>query len=214
MGKGTVTCLALGASTLAALVVAPSAAASPLADGPATPVPVGGPGAAGQTTTTTAGATAGVQAGGDILATVSLTTPERRVLTLINNARAARGLHRLRARASLTRAARAHSRSMLRLDYFSHSSVSGETYAQRILGYGYARAGCSSWSVGEVIGWGAGSTAGSARAVFRTWMSSSGHRAVILTRRWRDVGVGRALGTYAGIGDVRMFTVDLGRRIY
>jgi uncharacterized protein YkwD len=103
---------------------------------------------------------------------------------------------------------------MLRLHYFSHTSASGETYTERIVRYGYSRSGCSSWSAGEVIGWGAGGVAGSAKAVFTAWMRSAAHRAVIFTSRWRDVGIGRALGTYAGIADVRMFTVDLGRRVY
>jgi uncharacterized protein YkwD len=213
MGKGAVTWLALGASILVLLAVAPSALASPRADGSAAPVAATSRGIDGQAATATEALSA-VQASGEILATVSLNTSERRVLRLINNARAARGLRRLHARASLIRAARAHSSSMLRLGYFSHSSASGETYAHRIRRYGYSGTGCSSWSVGEVIGWGAGSTAGSARAVFRAWMRSAGHRAVILTRRWRDVGIGRALGNYLGIGDVRMFTVDFGRRIY
>jgi uncharacterized protein YkwD len=208
MGRGTSTWLALAASVLASLTVAPSALAMPLADGPCAATGGGGDGQA-----TAAVDPAALPPGGDILATVTLTKPERRVLALINEARAARGLHRLRARDSLTRAARAHSRSMLTLGYFSHSSASGESYGDRILRYGYSRAGCSSWSVGEIIGWGAGTT-GNAKAVFRAWMNSSGHRAVILRGRWRDVGVGRALGTYAGIGDVRMFTVDFGRRIY
>jgi uncharacterized protein YkwD len=149
-----------------------------------------------------------------MLGTVPLTTPERAVLTLINNARAVRGLHRLQLRASLCGAARAHSLSMLRLNYFSHSSTSGETYAERILRYGYSRSGCSYWGVGEVLGWGAGDTAGSARAVFAAWMRSAAHRAAIFTSRWRDVGIGRTLGTYVGVADARLFTVDFGRRIY
>jgi uncharacterized protein YkwD len=197
VGKGLVIWLALSTAILTTLIVVAPAVASPYVDGPIAPCAVNGS-----------------SAGGEILGTVSATTPERAVLSLINNARAARGLHRLALRSSLCRAARAHSLSMLRLSYFSHSSASGETYARRILRYGYSRTGCSYWSVGEVIGWGAGSTYGSPKAIFRAWMQSTAHRTVIFARRWRDVGVGRALGTYAGIADVRMFTVDFGRRIY
>lgn len=212
MGKG-VTWLALSAAVLVTLVVVAPADASLLAGGPVVRLPADGP-SAGDLSTAGSGAASAVATDDVILGTVSVTTPERTVLRLINDARAARGLQRLALRASLCRAARAHSLSMLRLSYFSHSSASGETFAQRILRYDYARTGCSYWGVGEVIGWGAGSTAGSARAVFRAWMRSTAHRTVILTRRWRDVGIGRAVGTYAGIADVRMFTVDFGRRIY
>jgi uncharacterized protein YkwD len=198
MGKG-VTWLALSAAILVTLIPAAPAEASLLVDGPVA--------ADGD-------AASDVQRSDAVLGTVSLTTPERTLFTLINKARAARGLHRLGLRTTLCRAARNHSLSMLRLSYFSHSSASGETFAQRIVRYGYGRSGCSSWSVGEVIGWGAGSAAGSPRAIFRAWMRSTAHRTVIFTRRWRDVGIGRALGTYAGIAGVRMFTVDFGRRIY
>ena len=44
-------------------------------------------------------------------------------------------------------------------------------------------------------------------------MRSSGHRQVILTKRWRDVGIGCARGTYKGISGVVMYTVDFGRRV-
>jgi uncharacterized protein YkwD len=197
VGKRPVIWLALSTAILTAFIVATPAVASPYVDGSMAPNVANVP-----------------SLGGEILGTVSTTTPERNILSLINNARAARGLHRLALRTTLCSAARAHSLSMLRLSYFSHSSASGETFAQRILRYGYSRGSCSYWGVGEVIGWGASSTAGSARAVFRAWMRSTAHRTVILTRRWRDVGIGRALGSYTGIADVRMFTVDFGRRIY
>lgn len=198
MGKG-VTWLALSAAILVTLVLTAPAEASLIVDG---------------RVAADSDAVSDVQTSDALLGSVSLTTPERTVLRLINHARAARGLHRLALRTTLYRAAKAHSRSMLRLSYFSHSSASGETFAARILRYGYARSGCSSWSVGEVIGWGAGGTAGSAKAIFRAWMRSTAHRTVVFTKRWRDVGIGRALGTYAGIAGVRTFTVDFGRRVY
>ena len=72
--------------------------------------------------------------------------------------------------------------------------------------------GYRSWSVGEVIGWGT-RHAGTAKAIFKAWMNSSGHRAIILNRRWRDVGIGCAQGTFKGIPSTLMYTVDFGRRI-
>ncbi len=96
-------------------------------------------------------------------------------------------------------------------DYFSHNSAGGATFAERLRAAGYKRSGYSSWAVGEVIGWGKG-TAGTAQAIFKAWMGSSGHRAVILDKRWRDVGIGCAQGSFRGLSGALMYTVDFGRR--
>jgi uncharacterized protein YkwD len=142
---------------------------------------------------------------------VTLTANERAVLRLIQRARANHGLAALRVCAPLQRAAVAHAREMRSRGYFSHSSYSGETYAGRFRRFGYSASGFASWRAGEVIGWGSGDR-GSPRAVFASWMSSAGHRAVILDPGWRDVGVGCSTGSYRGIDGVRMYTVDFGRR--
>src|SRR4051794_28117544 len=59
---------------------------------------------------------------------------ERAVLHAINRARAAHGLRRLRASRRLARAADAHTRSMLRSDFFAHGA-----FAQRVRHYVGAR---------------------------------------------------------------------------
>ncbi len=142
---------------------------------------------------------------------VTLRSPERRLLALVNATRKAHGLPKLRAVASLERAARAHSRQMLTKGFFSHSSFSGETFAARIVRLGYTNVGYSSWTAGEDIAYGSG-TAGTPRAIFKAWMHSAPHRHVILTRRFRDVGVGRASGTCSGVAGVIFFTLDCGAR--
>lgn len=136
---------------------------------------------------------------------------EATVLRLINRQRTSRGLHAVRIQTKLDAAAFAHSRQMVSRDYFSHYSPGGATFAQRLCAGGYTRTGCRTWAVGEVIGWGAG-VAGTAQAIVKAWMRSSSHRAVILDRRWRDVGVGCAWGTFCGIPGTLMCTVDFGRR--
>ena len=74
---------------------------------------------------------------------------------------------------------------MVRHRYFAHGSAQA-----RIAHTGYfARA--RSWAYGEVIGYGCHRD-GSAKLVFRRWMRSSGHRAAILTGRFRELGVGVA----------------------
>jgi uncharacterized protein YkwD len=144
-------------------------------------------------------------------ASITLTQNERTLVSLINGARTSRGLHPVSLNVYLYYAAKAHSREMIRDGYFSHYSYSGATYATRIASYGYTRTGYSSWSVAEIIGYGKG-LLGTPQAIFRAWMKDSTHRAVILTKRWRDVGVGEVTGTFRGVSNVQMYTVDFGRR--
>jgi uncharacterized protein YkwD len=136
---------------------------------------------------------------------------ESAMLRLINQARSSRGLHPLGSYDALRKAALSHSADMLRRDYFAHSSLGGAGVSARARQAGYGVSGWSRWTVGEVIAWGSG-TSGSPKAVFNAWMHSSSHRSIILGRRWRDVGVGCARGTFKGIGGVMMYTVDVGRR--
>ena len=139
------------------------------------------------------------------------TANEVSLFQLINHARTHRGLAPLRVHAALRSAALAHSRDMMDRDYFSHSSPSGASCGARALRAGYSTSGCRSWAVAEVIGWGT-STAGAPLAVFKSWMRSAGHRAIILGRRWRDVGIGCASGTFNGASGSWVYTVDVGRR--
>jgi len=145
-------------------------------------------------------------------ASVTLTKPERTLLTLINRARTKRGLHKLSIVVSLERAARAHSREMVKRDYFSHNSYSGESVSSRLIRFGYKTTGCTSWRIGECIAYGRG-TSGSAKGVFRAWMKSKTHRSIILTKAFRNAGIGRAKGTYCGVTGMIFFTLDVGRRI-
>jgi uncharacterized protein YkwD len=135
---------------------------------------------------------------------------ESAVLNIINKTRSERGLRTLSLQKDLEAAAIGHSRQMLADDYFSHYSAGGASFAERLRVAGYGRSGCSSCSVGEVIGWGKG--AGTAQAIFSAWMGSSGHRTVILDKRWRDIGIGCAQGSFGGMSDTLMYTVDFGRR--
>jgi uncharacterized protein YkwD len=137
---------------------------------------------------------------------------EAAMLKLINQVRRSRGLATVCLAGPLDRAALAHSRDMIAHDYFAHSSIGGASVATRARAAGYSTGGCSQWSVGEVIAWGA-STRGSPERVLRSWMRSGAHRQVILSSRWRDVGVGCARGTYRGLSGVKMYTVDFGRRV-
>lgn len=138
-----------------------------------------------------------------------LTAKERLVIQLVNKARAARGLAPVRANRALVKAARGHSVEMVHRYYFSHNSYNGTAFWSRLVYYGYKRAGYSSWSVGECIAWGQG-ILGTPQAIVSAWMHSPPHRAIILTSRFREVGVGVHSGTY--VGGAFFFTLDFGRR--
>jgi uncharacterized protein YkwD len=149
------------------------------------------------------------------LAATPLSSYEKQVAALVNKQRARFGLPQLRIQGKLVEAARVHSADMAQRKYFQHDSLSGETWSSRIIHCGYTRKGYRYWKAGENIYYGSGLYS-SPLAVVRAWMKSPAHRAVILTRVFRDIGVG-AVKTSSGFrgidGTVWFFTLDVGRRI-
>lgn len=113
-------------------------------------------------------------------------------LCLLNRQRARHGLPSLHSHRSLQRAATSYARQMVRAGFFDHVSPSGSTMTQRIARTSYLH-GVRSWSIGENLGWGAGSSATPASMV-SAWMRSPGHRANILDRGFREIGIGLASG--------------------
>ena len=109
----------------------------------------------------------------------------------------------------LQRAARAHSKSMIRHDYFSHNSRNGDSFEQRLRKFGYNTR--RHYPVGENIHGGGGSY-GTPRGAMRSWMNSSGHRANILNRAHRQIGIGTAGGRYHSYRGWTMYTADFGGR--
>jgi len=105
---------------------------------------------------------------------------EREVVRAINRARSHHGLRRMYAGRRLARAADVHSRHMLRADSFGHGA-----FSQRVRRFVRYR------RIGETI---AMTSRCSARRVVRMWLNSPGHRAVLLSRGFRRVGVGRRVG--------------------
>jgi len=112
----------------------------------------------------------------------------RAAVCLLNRARVKRGMHRLRINPRLSRAARRHTRDMVRHRYFSHTSPRGGEMTERIKRTGYLGP-ARGWSIGENIAWGA-SYMGSPRAIVRAWMRSPGHRDNILNPAFREMGIG------------------------
>jgi uncharacterized protein YkwD len=131
-------------------------------------------------------------------------------ICLINRARSQHGLGSLRNAALLDRAAAAHSRDMVRRDFFSHNSPGGSTPSQRIDHTGYLN-GARSWAIGETIAWGTGRLASPA-SIVRGWLHSPEHRAILLDGRFRDLGIGVAIGAPSGGRGGATFTGDFGAR--
>jgi uncharacterized protein YkwD len=132
-------------------------------------------------------------------------------LCLMNQRRAKRGLPRLRHNASLESAAQNHSMEMDALNFFDHDSPSGSSPLSRITGAGYI-AGARSWGIGENIAWASGD-AGSPKVIITMWMNSPGHRQIMLSRAFRQVGIGVAIGSPDGDeADGAIYTADFGYR--
>ena len=121
---------------------------------------------------------------------------ESATVCLLNNARQQHGLGRLRANGRLSTAAAAHSGDMVRKRYFSHTSRTGRDVVDRLRNSGYIP-GATSWVVGENIAWGSGGRS-TPRSIVSAWMNSPGHRQNILSRRFREIGIGVAFDTPTG----------------
>jgi uncharacterized protein YkwD len=133
----------------------------------------------------------------------------RATLCVLNAARGRHDLGPLRLNRKLSTAARLHSRAMVEQRFFSHDSLDGASFVDRIRATGYL-SGAQSWSVGENIAYGSGGR-GTPRSIGHAWMNSPGHRANILSESYRSLGIGIASGTPIGGGGAT-YTTDFGRR--
>jgi uncharacterized protein YkwD len=135
----------------------------------------------------------------------------RSTLCVLNAERERYGLRPLRLNKRLSRASRRHARDMARRNYFSHDSVGGASFVDRIRRTGYL-SDVRSWTVGENIAWGSHSLA-TPRSIGRAWMNSPGHRANILSRQFREIGIGVAYGApVGGGGEAATYATDFGAR--
>jgi uncharacterized protein YkwD len=133
------------------------------------------------------------------------------IVCLHNQIRGKNGLPLLQGNSRLRRAAEGHSAEMVSERFFQHTSPSGADMVDRILDAGYVRAD-RGWLLGENLEWGTGSLA-TPRGAVDAWMRSPGHRANVLKRGFRHLGVGISLGTpTGGPGKGVTITVDFGAR--
>jgi uncharacterized protein YkwD len=131
----------------------------------------------------------------------------------INSVRAERGLKPLVISSKLSAPAAQHTREMGVNGYFEHESLDASPFWKRIQRW-YSPGHWHSWGVGENLLWSDGDlTATDAVAM---WMQSPEHRANLLSRTWREIGISAmhfdaAPGEFDG-ESVTIVTADFGLR--
>jgi len=128
-----------------------------------------------------------------------LSAREAALLERINTVRSQHLLPALAVSPPLVRAARAHSRAMLRQGFFAHGDFAG-----RLRAYGVRFP-----LLAENLAWGTGSRA-TARSLVTAWLASPGHRANLLHPRLRMIGIGAPVGTFSSFPGTAMVTADFG----
>ena len=129
----------------------------------------------------------------------SLATDQARasVVCLINRKRARNHVKPVREDALLDSAAQSHTDNMTSQNFFSHEGDG--TPESRASNAGYM-AGAHAWGVGEDLFWGALKRS-TPYATVDAWMHSAVHRSVMLSRSFRQVGIGVDQGSPAGPDD-------------
>lgn len=122
---------------------------------------------------------------------------EASVLTAVNAARTAHGLHALRLDLTLRSAARAHSTDMLRRDYFAHGAFPARMAAFHVHGR----------LAGENLAWGSGQY-GQAGTIIAEWLASPEHRANLLRPGFSRIGIGVVRGSFQGAAGATIVTAD------
>ena len=166
-----------------------------------------------------------------VLAAVSLTAPasarierptgassrvsalEAAMLVNVNQIRAQHGLRTLKLSTRLSGAANQQSQAMGARGFFSHNSADGTAFWKRIRRY-YTDRNYHYWSVGENLLWSSPDV--EASKALDMWMKSPEHRANLLSKKWREIGlsavhVQAAPGAFDGL-DVTIVTADFGAR--
>jgi uncharacterized protein YkwD len=143
----------------------------------------------------------------------SLSAYESGIIGRVNALRGARGLRPLRVSRALNAAATYHTTQMGLRGFFEHESANGAPFWRRIERF-YPSRPFRTWSVGENILWGSPDIG--ANEAVREWMLSPPHRANLLSREWREIGLGAinftsAPGEYRG-RKVTIVTADFGAR--
>ncbi len=133
---------------------------------------------------------------GDLV--TALSAPDRRaaLLCVIDAERTARDIPAVRANPQLSLAAQGHADDMVVRHFFDHVTPGGSTLGDRVNATGYI-AHRRDWELGEAIAW-AQQPLDTPATLMRAWLGSPDHRAIILDRVFRDVGIGVTAGLTDG----------------
>jgi uncharacterized protein YkwD len=144
--------------------------------------------------------------GADRVATDATVAQTRAALTcLINAARAERQIAPLRVETHLQTAAQRYARALDPAKPLTHSGRGGSSPLDRIADAGYGR-GASGFSAAETLGRSQGALSAPAIRV-TAWLASASTRKLLLSAKYRDVGIG-----VAGKGDATTFVVEVAAR--
>jgi uncharacterized protein YkwD len=149
---------------------------------------------------------------GDAVAT-ALSPADRRaaLLCVIDGERSGRGLAAVHESAQLILAAQRHADDMVARSFFAHVTPGGATLAERVQATGYI-SNRRTWALGEAIAW-AQDPLDTATQLVTAWLNSPPHRAILLDRSFRDVGIGLTPGLTDGSGGAGATAVlDFGLR--
>ncbi|CAN5678958.1 hypothetical protein BH24ACT22_BH24ACT22_18940 [soil metagenome] len=142
---------------------------------------------------------------------IFLNAKEKETFIRHNRIRRSHNLRTFCVHSKLQKAARAHSRDMIRRDYFSHDTKGRGGFDERLKRFGYTPRGYKYYTVGENIAGGNGPY-GEPGKIMRGWMKSSGHRRNILNGKFRQIGIRTYTGTYKRHKGWTMYTADFGTR--
>jgi uncharacterized protein YkwD len=124
------------------------------------------------------------------------TARDSSIVSAINSFRALHQLRTLGVDPRLSRAALAHSRDMLRRNYFGHGDFAGRMLRFHVRGRLFEEN--LDWSTGIVSG----------QVVLANWLASPPHRATIFNPNLRRIGVAAPVGPFAGWPTVTVVTAD------
>jgi uncharacterized protein YkwD len=138
----------------------------------------------------------------------------RSLVAAVNRTRRSYGLRPLAYSAPLANAATEHAKALATAGMFTHDwPTTGRLFSSWIRSF-YPARGYQAWSAGENLLWASPGFA-PANAV-QQWLDSPTHRRVLLTKSWRELGIGvvtaaSAPGAY-GRRDVQIAAAEFGLR--
>jgi uncharacterized protein YkwD len=135
------------------------------------------------------------------------------ILCLVNKERDKAGMGDLDRDKKLQKAAQRHNDHMDGTGCFDHECGGEADLDSRLHGVGYLVGGLTPWAFGENIAWGSRDL-GTPESIVDAWMHSPPHKANILNRDFKEIGVGFSVGTPTGGHEAGgIYTTDFGLRV-